>query len=101
MATYRELLSRVKAEIDEVGAAEARARHGSALFVDVRERDEWEEGIVPGAKNLSRAHFESRVEDIVPDKAACPVVIYCADPSVRSVFAAKTMQELGYEDVTV
>jgi rhodanese-related sulfurtransferase len=52
MATYPELLARVKTEIDEVGAADARAREGSALFVDVRERDEWEEGAVPGAVHV-------------------------------------------------
>ena len=41
----------------------------------------------------SRATIESRV----PDKAT-PIVVYCAS-GVRSVFAAKTLTELGYEDV--
>ena len=54
MATYRELLAQVKGEIDEIGAAEARERQGEALFVDVREREEWEEGTVPGAVHVPR-----------------------------------------------
>ena len=41
-----------RAEIDEIGAAEARERQGEALFVDVREREEWEEGAVPGALHV-------------------------------------------------
>ena len=65
MATYRELLAQVRAEIDEVGAAEARERQGDALFVDVREREEWEEGIVPGAVHIPRGNLESRIEGLV------------------------------------
>ena len=61
MATYRELLAQVKSEIDEVRAAEALERHGSAVFVDVRERDEWDEGIVPGRD--PHPAREPRVED--------------------------------------
>ena len=69
MATYRELLAQVKEEIDEVGAAEARERQGEALFVDVREREEWEEGAVPGAVHVPRGQLESRIEGLVPDRS--------------------------------
>jgi sulfur-carrier protein adenylyltransferase/sulfurtransferase len=98
MAPYRELLARVKEEIDEVGAAEAREREGDALFVDVREREEWEEGIVPGAVHIPRGNLESRIEGLVPDRSR-EIVVYCAGGS-RSAFAAKALQELGYENVT-
>jgi molybdopterin/thiamine biosynthesis adenylyltransferase/rhodanese-related sulfurtransferase len=98
MATYRELLSRVKAEIEEIGAAEARERHGAARFVDVREREEWDEGIVPGAVHIPRGNLESRIEGLVPDRAT-ELVLYCSGGS-RSAFAAKALGELGYEHVT-
>ncbi len=98
MATYRELLAGVKAEIDELGAAEARERQGSALFVDVREREEWDEGIVPGALHIPRGNLESRIEGLVPDRER-EIVVYCSGGS-RSAFAAKALQELGYENVT-
>ena len=62
MATYRELLAQVREEIDEIGTAEARERQGEALFVDVRERDEWEEGAVPGAIHVPRGQLESSRE---------------------------------------
>jgi sulfur-carrier protein adenylyltransferase/sulfurtransferase len=98
MATYRELLAQVKTEIDEVGAADARDRHGSAVFVDVREREEWEEGTVPGAVHVPRGQLESRIEGLVPDRST-ELVLYCAGGS-RSAFAAKALGELGYENVS-
>jgi len=66
-----------------------------ALFVDVREREEWEEGHLPGAVHVSRGNLESRIEGVAPDKQQ-PVVLYCATGN-RSAFAAKSLAELGYE----
>src|SRR5688500_4256054 len=97
MATYRELLAQVKGEIDEIGAADARERSASALFVDVREQDEWDEGAVPGAIHVPRGQLESRIEGLVPDKER-ELVVYCAGGS-RSAFAAKSLGELGYGNV--
>jgi molybdopterin/thiamine biosynthesis adenylyltransferase/rhodanese-related sulfurtransferase len=96
MPSYRELLQRVKGEIEEIGPAEARDLNG-AVLVDVRERDEWDEGHIPGAIHVPRGHLESRIESVAPDRAK-RVVIYCAAGN-RSAFAAKTLEELGYEDV--
>jgi hypothetical protein len=81
MATYRELLARVKEEIDEVGAAEAHERQGEALFVDVREREEWEEGVVPGA--VPRGQLESRSRGLVPDRSR-EIVLYSRGRAPRS-----------------
>jgi len=84
----------VKGEIDEVDARGAQALDG-ALFVDVREREEWEEGHLPGAVHVPRGNLESRIEGVAPDRQQ-PVVLYCAVGN-RSAFAAKTLAELGYE----
>jgi molybdopterin/thiamine biosynthesis adenylyltransferase/rhodanese-related sulfurtransferase len=101
MPTYRELLQQVKSEIDEVDASEGRALLESdrpPLFVDVRERDEWVEGFIPGAVHVPRGNLESRIETAVPDRDR-DIVLYCAGGS-RSAFAAKTLQDLGYEKVS-
>ena len=95
MPDYRELLQQVKAEIDEVDVAAA--RESDALFVDVREVDEWMEGRIPGAIHVPRGFLESRIENAAPDKAQ-PIVLYCAAGN-RSAFAAKTLADLGYENV--
>ena len=98
MANYRDLLAKTKAEIREVDArgADAMAKAG-ATVIDVREADEVEQGIVPGAIHIPRGYLESRIEEAVKDRET-PVVLYCAG-GVRSVFAAKTLAELGYSDV--
>jgi sulfur-carrier protein adenylyltransferase/sulfurtransferase len=98
MAGYRELLNEVKAGIEEIRAPEAAALDGEPLFLDVRERDEWDEGHIPGALHVPRGNLESRVEGLVPDRER-RIVVYCAGGS-RSAFAAKTLGELGYTDVT-
>jgi molybdopterin/thiamine biosynthesis adenylyltransferase/rhodanese-related sulfurtransferase len=100
MANFRDLFGRVRGEIREVTPEELHerlARGEGPLLLDVREDEEVELGVIPGASNLSRAHFESRVEDVLPNKDA-PVVVYCAS-GVRSVFASRTLEELGYTDV--
>ena len=97
MPTPRELLTEAKAAIREVDADEAHARLGEAVFLDVREPDEYEQGAIPGAVHLPRGHLEFQVEGKLPDKSA-PVIIYCAG-GTRSAFAAKTLGELGYADV--
>jgi adenylyltransferase/sulfurtransferase len=99
MPTYRELLQQVRSEISEIDATQARERieSGEPVVVDVREQDEWDEGHIPGAVHVPRGHLESRIERLAPD-AARPVVIYCSAGN-RSAFAAKTLMDLGYEDV--
>jgi molybdopterin/thiamine biosynthesis adenylyltransferase/rhodanese-related sulfurtransferase len=99
MTNYRELLQQVRSEISEIDATEARDRieSGEPVVVDVREQDEWDEGHIAGAVHVPRGHLESRIERLAPD-AARPVVVYCSAGN-RSAFAAKTLTELGYEDV--
>jgi sulfur-carrier protein adenylyltransferase/sulfurtransferase len=99
VATPRDLLNEAKSSIREVdqSAAEALLEQGGVTFLDVREPDEYEQGAIPRAVHLPRGNLEFQVEGKLPDKAG-PVVVYCAG-GVRSAFAAKTMQELGYADV--
>jgi molybdopterin/thiamine biosynthesis adenylyltransferase/rhodanese-related sulfurtransferase len=99
MASFRELLKETKSQIREVdtaGAAEAISRPGTVVL-DVREPDEYEQGALPGAVHLPRGHLESKIETQVADRST-PLVVHCAS-GVRSAFAAKTLQDLGYTDV--
>jgi molybdopterin/thiamine biosynthesis adenylyltransferase/rhodanese-related sulfurtransferase len=96
--TYRELLQAAKASIEEVDPRRARElldAEDAPLLVDVRERDEWEQGRIPGAVHVPRGHLESRIEGVAPDRSR-PVLVYCAAGN-RSAFAAQTLSELGYE----
>ena len=101
MTTYREHLARTKAEIEEIGSpalAEALESGSPPLVVDVREQDEWDEGHIPTAVHIPRGHLESRIERIAPDREA-QIVLTCAS-GIRSAFAAKTLEELGYHHVS-
>ncbi len=97
MANFRDLLARTKQDISEIDPEAAEKRLGDATFLDVRELDEFEQGTIPGAVFIPRGHLESQVEGKLPQRDR-PVVVYCAG-GVRSAFAAKTLQELGYDDV--
>jgi molybdopterin/thiamine biosynthesis adenylyltransferase/rhodanese-related sulfurtransferase len=97
MPSYRDLLARVRAEIEEISTSDAAGLDGGPVFLDVRERDEWDEGHIPGALHAPRNNLESRVEGLVPDKERT-VVVYCGSGS-RSAFAARALGELGYGDV--
>lgn len=99
MASYRELLAAARAEIDEISTPEANAlleQGERPLFVDVRLREEWDEGHLPGAIHVPRNNLESRVEALIPDKSR-PLVVYC-ESGARSAFATRDLHELGYEN---
>ena len=98
VTTYRELLQAARAAIEEVDATGAQALLASddaPVLVDVRERDEWDQGRIPGAVHIPRGQLESRIEPAAPDRSR-PMVLYCSAGN-RSAFAAKTLEELGYE----
>jgi molybdopterin/thiamine biosynthesis adenylyltransferase/rhodanese-related sulfurtransferase len=99
MASFRELLQQAKQSIREVDTAtaeEMQSRPG-AVMLDVREPDEYEQGAIPGAVHIPRGQLESNIEPRVPDRGT-PLIVYCAG-GTRSAFAAKTLEELGYDDV--
>jgi molybdopterin/thiamine biosynthesis adenylyltransferase/rhodanese-related sulfurtransferase len=97
MATPRDLLNAAKAEITEIEPQEVAKRLDYFTLLDVREPEEYEQGAVPGAVHVARGQLEFSVEGQLTNKSA-PIAVYCAG-GVRSAFAAKTLQDLGYTDV--
>lgn len=98
MKTYQELLADAKARVQEIGVQDALALRGSmpdAVFLDVRDPNEYNLGKIPGAVTISRGNLEKNVEAQVPRDRT--VVVYCANGN-RSAFAADTMRMMGYQD---
>ncbi|MBJ7330896.1 MAG: molybdopterin-synthase adenylyltransferase MoeB [Solirubrobacteraceae bacterium] len=94
-----EFIRQIKSQITEVDPSEVHEVVGNGVaIVDVRETDEVAQGKIPGAKHVARAFLESRIEGAVPDRSQ-RVILYCASGN-RSALAAKTLSELGYEDVS-
>lgn len=100
MASFNELIERVKSEIVETDSQQVRELQESddgTRIIDVRERDEFVEGHIEGAEFIPRGLLDLKIENTVPDKDQ-PIVLYCAG-GTRSALAARTLGDLGYSDV--
>ncbi len=64
-----------------------------ATLLDVRTAEEFSQGHLPGALNISVAVLAQQLERIPKDK---PVVVYCRSGS-RSARAARMLQAQGYK----
>jgi sulfur-carrier protein adenylyltransferase/sulfurtransferase len=98
--SYSDLLRQARASVREVTPKEVdeQSKAGTPpVLIDVRETSEWDQGFIPGAVHISKSYIEQQAEGAVPDHDA-PVVLYCAG-GIRSLFAAQTLQELGYTNV--
>ena len=99
--TFPQLLRSVKRGINEVTVADTKqalAGNAPPRLVDVRERDEYEEGAIGGAVHIPRGFLELRIENAVPDRDE-PLVVYCAG-GTRSALAARSLQDMGYSNVS-
>ncbi len=67
------------------------------LLVDIRERDEWAQGRVSVAHHISRGRLEFQIENLIFERDV-PLALMCAN-GVRTVLAARTLQEMGYQKV--
>jgi molybdopterin/thiamine biosynthesis adenylyltransferase/rhodanese-related sulfurtransferase len=98
--TYTDLLADIRKRTKPVSLEELKRRldnHEKITLVDVREKDEWRGGYIPGAVSLPRGFLELQAEQKLPDKNA-RITVYCAG-GTRSALAAATLQELGYTNV--
>ena len=98
--TYRQIMDEARQAVPEVSPDEVRKRldgGGSPVLLDVREKEEFRQGYLPGAVSLPRGFLEMRIEETVPEKST-PIVAYCAG-GTRSLLAGRILRELGYTDV--
>ena len=100
--TVAQLLAEAAAKIPFVSLAEldARIARGGAdlVVLDVRERDAFNAGHVPGARHLPRGQLELRVNDELPDPTA-RIVTVCEFGKI-STLAAATLRDLGFVRAT-
>jgi molybdopterin/thiamine biosynthesis adenylyltransferase/rhodanese-related sulfurtransferase len=100
--TYSDLFAEIRQSVklislDELKARVEQRKDKPFTLVDVREKDEFRAGFIPGALHIPRGHLEMQAEQKLPDKNA-EIILYCAG-GTRSAFAAKTLQEFGYTNV--
>lgn len=80
--------------MDEVKARLDRATHDLVLL-DVREKEAFDRGHLPGAKHLPRGQLELRVDKELPDPNA-RILAYCQLGRV-STLAAATLRTMGFQ----
>ncbi len=79
-------MDEVKARIGE--------RPNDFVVLDVREREAFEAGHIPGARHLPRGQLELRVNESLPDPTL-RILTYCEFGKI-STLAAATLRELGF-----
>jgi rhodanese-related sulfurtransferase len=86
----------------EIAAAALAAllQEGSSLaLIDVREHGEYNLAHIAGASSVPRRQLESRMGRLVPFRGV-PVIV-CDDTGRRAALAARTLERMGYRQVTV
>ncbi len=100
MKTLKEMIAEARQAVPEEGPAELQRRlkaRENVVVIDVRDPDEYRDGHIESATNISRGFLEFRVGTVAADPET-PVVLYC-QTGLRSVLAGKALKELGYKHV--
>jgi len=97
--TYRDYFADIKKRVKEATPQQVAdlLRREDVQLADVREKDEWNAGHIPGAVHVPKSYLEQWAEERIPDKTKT-TVLYCAG-GVRSAMAADTLRQLGYANV--
>jgi glyoxylase-like metal-dependent hydrolase (beta-lactamase superfamily II)/rhodanese-related sulfurtransferase len=97
--TVGEMLAEATACVPFMSMAELRTRieNGSneLVVLDVREKDAYDAGHIPGARLLPRGQLELRVDKELPDPTAR--IVTCCEFGRISTLAAATLRTMGFE----
>ena len=100
MPEFKKLVDEIKREVREISADELRrmkAEREDFALIDVREREDWYNGTIPGAQTIPRGVLELKIDHVTTDKDR-KIVLYCGGGS-RSALAAYMLQRMGFRNV--
>ncbi|MDM0075611.1 MBL fold metallo-hydrolase [Variovorax sp. J2P1-59] len=96
--TVASLLAEATSTVPFMSLAELRSRVEAAeddlIVLDVRERDAYEGGHIPGARLLPRGQLELRVNQDLPDPTRR--ILACCELGYISTLAAATLRSMGF-----
>lgn len=96
--TVAQLLAEAAAKVPFMSLGELHSRIGGnsrdLVILDLREKDAFDAGHIPGARHLPRGQLELRVNTELPDPTLR--VLACCEFGKISTLAAATLRELGY-----
>jgi rhodanese-related sulfurtransferase len=86
--------------VPQIRAAEVFAliKAGATIVIDVREKQAYDEGHIPGAISLPIGQIDDEIDGINV-KTADEIVIYCNEGSKRGPKATKKFNDAGYPNV--
>jgi rhodanese-related sulfurtransferase len=89
----------VKTQYIKISPAEAKEimDNEESIVLDVRTKSEYDQGHIEGSVLLPVDEISSKAEEVLKDKSA-KILVYCRSGN-RSATAAKTLIEMGYENV--
>src|SRR5207302_5621900 len=95
---FEKLVAEAKQNITEISPqdAAAKSKSGEAVIVDVRDKDEWDEGHIPRATHMSRGTIELDIEEKVPDINAM-IICHCGGGG-RGALVTESLQKMGYKN---
>ena len=67
------------------------------IILDVRTQEEYDEGHIPGATQISHEEIAEKAEEVLTDKDQL-ILVYCRSGR-RSKIAAEALAELGYTNI--
>jgi rhodanese-related sulfurtransferase len=94
-----QMVKEAKAAIKEVSIDDVKKMidtKENVIILDVRDKNELEDGRIPGAMNISRGMLEFKAGTMLMDKNA-KIVVYCG-LDLRAPLATRTLNELGYHN---
>jgi rhodanese-related sulfurtransferase len=97
---FKQLVDEAKLQISEINPDELKQMQQSGedfTLIDVRERDEQQKGMIPGAVAMPRGILEVNIDQITTDKDR-QLVLYCGGGS-RSALAALNLKKMGFNKV--
>jgi rhodanese-related sulfurtransferase len=98
--TTEEMVAAAKAVVPAVTVQEVQAKLQAGervVVLDVREKEEYDQGHIPQATLLPRGLLEFRYRDILPDLTTNIILHWRLDG--RSALAGQTLQQLGFQRV--
>jgi phage shock protein E len=92
---FLQLANEARSRIVEIAPRDAaESQKERAVIIDVREREEFQRGHIPGAINLPKGTIELEIEKRAPDPDV-EIITYCGGGN-RSAIVAENLQRMGY-----
>ncbi len=95
--TVAQLLDEAAQRIAFMSMDELRDRvagQAGLVVLDIRERDAYDAGHIPGARHVPRGQLELRIDQVMPDPTVR--VVTCCEFGKISTLAADTLRTMGY-----